>query len=93
MAMIDPIALSRLKWHSRRGMLENDLVLTAFFRRHEAALDTSEARGLAALLALEDGDLWDLIAARSELAPDADRAVHSVLEKLRECTTQPAISI
>ena len=91
--MIDPIALSRLKWHSRRGMLENDLVLTAFFQRHEATLDAPAAHGLAALLELEDGDLWDLIAARCELAPDAGAAVHSVLEKLRQCTTQPAVSI
>ena len=91
--MIDSVALSRLKWHSRRGMLETDLVLTAFFERHEAELDASLAGGLASLLELVDGDLWDLIASRCELGPGAGEAVHSVLEKLRECTAQPANSI
>ena len=90
--MIDPVALSRLKWHSRRGMLENDIVLTAFFERYEADLDATLAGGLASLLELADGDLWDLIAARCELAPGAGEAVRSVLDKLRGCTAQPANS-
>ena len=28
--------MSRLKWRCRRGLLENDLVIERFFRRHEA---------------------------------------------------------
>ena len=90
--MIDPVALSRLKWHSRRGMLENDIVLTVFFERYEADLDATLAGGLASLLELVDGDLWDLIAARSELAPSVGAPVRSVLEMLRGCTTRPANS-
>jgi antitoxin CptB len=88
--MIDRVALSRLKWHSRRGMLENDLVLSAFFERHESEIDATLADGLAALLDLADGDLWDLIAGRCELGPAAGAAVRSVLQKLRDCTA-PAI--
>ena len=84
-AMLDPIQLSRLKWSSRRGMLENDLVLTSFFERHGAELDTGLAAGLGSLLELVDGDLWDLIAGRAELGESASAAAREVLDKLRRC--------
>ena len=84
-AMLDPVQLSRLKWGSRRGMLENDLVLTAFFERHGAELDSGSACALGSLLELADGDLWDLIAGRAELGDSASPAAREVLVKLRRC--------
>jgi len=83
--MLEPVELSRLKWRSRRGMLENDLVLTVFFERHERELDRSLASGLGNLLELPDGDLWDLISARTE--PDArfGAPTRLVLDELRRC--------
>ena len=44
--MLDSVQLSRLKWSSSRGMLENYLVLATFFERHSGDLDASRVDGL-----------------------------------------------
>ncbi len=59
-------ALSKLKWRCRRGLLENDLFIERFFRRHEETLTTRQAAGLTALMDLADNDLLDLLLARKE---------------------------
>ena len=79
------VELSRLKWQSRRGLLENDLVLQSFFQRYESALTPDRVSGLNALLDLGDNDLWDLVASRSELAADAAAPMRDVLQLLRAC--------
>ena len=60
------IALRRLRWRARRGLLENDLLLGRFFDRHAAALSTSALSALARLLDLPDGQLLDLALGRAE---------------------------
>ena len=79
------IELERLKWRSRRGLLENDLVLQAFYRNYEGALTPERVAGLNSLLEMEDNDLWDLVAGRSELAPAASAPERAVLQMLRDC--------
>jgi antitoxin CptB len=64
--MIDPVRLSRLRWRCRRGMLENDLVLTRFLDARGAAIGEDEVAMLDLLLDLPDQELWDLIAGRAE---------------------------
>jgi antitoxin CptB len=83
--MLDPTELSRLKWRSRRGLLENDLVLENFYRRHEADLTPERVRGLKVLLDLPDNDLWDLVAGRRELEAGAAPAAHEILRWMRNC--------
>ena len=83
--MLERAQLSRLKWRSRRGMLENDLVLQSFFERHEAALDQRALAGLGVLLELPDGDLWDLIAGRAEVGAGCSSEVRDMLGLLRGC--------
>jgi antitoxin CptB len=81
---LDVASLNKLKWRCRRGLLENDLFLERFFRRHEETLSADQARGLASLMALADPDLLDLLLARREPGGDLDRAeVHEVLALLR----------
>lgn len=63
---IDPASLSRLKWRCRRGMLENDLLLERFFKRHEGALTHAQAQAIESLMDLPDNDLLDLLLARTE---------------------------
>ena len=76
--------LNRLKWRSRRGMLENDLFVERFFSRHEATLSAPQAAGLEALMALADNDLLDLLLARREPAAELDCAdVRDVLALMR----------
>ena len=82
--MLDTAALNRLKWRSRRGLLENDLFVERFFRRHEATLTPSQALGFEALMAQEDNDLLDLLLVRSEPRDELDCAdVRAVLALMR----------
>ncbi|MGB8432903.1 MAG: succinate dehydrogenase assembly factor 2 [Burkholderiales bacterium] len=62
--------LRRLRWRCRRGMLENDVVLTRFLDRRATTLDQETLGLLNELLELGDNELWDLICGRSD-CPDA----------------------
>jgi len=82
--LIDERTLSRLKWGCRRGLLENDLFIQDFFRRHEVCLTVRQAKGLRWLMDLSDHDLLDLLLRRSELPLALDRPeVSEVLSLLR----------
>jgi len=83
--MLNSTDLSRLKWRSRRGMLENDLVMEKFFERYTALLTEERVEGLQVLLELPDGDLWDLVAGRLELKPDTMPATREMLQWMRDC--------
>ncbi|MED5618352.1 FAD assembly factor SdhE [Ideonella sp. BN130291] len=81
---LDPRALSKLRWRCRRGLLENDLFIERFFRRHEAALTVRQAQALEALMALPDNDLLDLLLSRKQPEGELDRAdVRTVLAMMR----------
>jgi len=83
--------LNRLKWRCRRGLLENDLFIERFFRRHEAALTVRQADGLQVLMDLADNDLLDLLLARREPDGETDRPeVHEVLGMLRARDPMPS---
>jgi antitoxin CptB len=82
-AALDPVALNRLKWRCRRGLLENDLLLERFFVRHGSCITLRQAEGLNALMELPDNDLLDLLLARCEPQGGLDRpAVREVLAAL-----------
>ena len=70
-APIGALRLSRLRWRCRRGMLENDLLLTRFLDERGATLTEREVARLDALLELPDNALWDLLAGRAEPADSA----------------------
>lgn len=83
-APLDPVALNRLKWRCRRGLLENDLLIERFFARHGSCITLRQAQGLDLLMELADNDLLDLLLARREPAGELDRpAVHEVLAAMR----------
>ena len=82
---LDERSLSKLKWRCRRGLLENDLFIERFFRRHEETLTTRQAAGLSALMDLPDNDLLDLMLSRREPNGEQDRPeVHEVLALMRQ---------
>jgi antitoxin CptB len=62
----DPLNRARLRWRARRGLLENDLVLTRFFDKHEHDLSDEDVNALTQLFDLPDTELLDLILARKE---------------------------
>lgn len=56
----------RVYWHSRRGMLELDLVLMPFAEQVYPALDEAMQRRYRALLACEDTDLFAWLVHREQ---------------------------
>jgi antitoxin CptB len=77
-------SLSKLRWRSRRGLLENDLFIERFFNRHAAGLTVGQARGMYVLMDLSDNDLMDLLLRRTELQPEVStEEVREVLDMLR----------
>ncbi|MFT4070224.1 succinate dehydrogenase assembly factor 2 [Paraburkholderia sp.] len=71
----------RLRWRSRRGLLENDLILTRFLDRYEQELTDDDVGALDRLLDCNDNELMDLILGRSE--PEGELATGPVLELVR----------
>jgi antitoxin CptB len=81
--------MSKLRWRCRRGLLENDIVIDRFFKKHAAALTLRQAQGLSDLMALSDGDLLDLHLGRQDIAQinaalAQDDVVVEVLKMLKE---------
>jgi len=74
--------LDRIRWHCRRGLLELDLILERFNRRHLAALDAAQRERFKELLAFPDSDLLDLVLARSA---SPDPRYDPLLALLRAC--------
>jgi antitoxin CptB len=78
--MLSQERLNRIRWRSRRGMLENDLVLTRYLDARGSAMTEDEVAMLDRLLDLPDNELWDLIAGRAQ---PYDMVVAPLLELLR----------
>jgi antitoxin CptB len=71
--------VERLRWQSRRGLLELDIVLQRYWNAAGRDLDAAQAGQLARLLAMPDNDLLDLVMGRTRCA---DAAVEPVLQRL-----------
>jgi succinate dehydrogenase flavin-adding protein (antitoxin of CptAB toxin-antitoxin module) len=59
---MDRLSRERVKWKSRRGLLELDLV----FARFIPTLKDDELAMFSALLELPDNELWDVVCGRSD---------------------------
>ena len=56
-----PERWNRILWRCRRGMLENDLVLSRYLAARGEAMTENEVAMLDRLLDLPDNELWDII--------------------------------
>ena len=84
LAPLSERSLSKLRWRSRRGLLENDLFIERFFTRHADGLTVGQARGMYVLMDLSDNDLMDLLLRRKELQTEiSTEEVLEVLNMLR----------
>lgn len=80
----DPVKRARLRWRARRGLLENDLIVTRFLDAHEDTLTDEEVDAFSRLMDLADNELMDLLLARKEPTGDADLPhVHALLARMR----------
>jgi antitoxin CptB len=74
----------RLRWRARRGLLENDLILTQYLDSFEKELTDVEVGALTQLFELGDNELLDLLLGRIEPEGALDRpAVKMVLAQIR----------
>ena len=82
--VIGDLERRRLRWRARRGLLENDIIVSRYLDRRERDLTVDDVLALEALLDLPDNELLDLLLARKELAGGLDNnAVRTVLDGLR----------
>ncbi len=63
---------ARLRWRARRGLLENDLIITRFLDAHEAALTERDVKALTLLFEMGDNELLDVLLGRADLSGDYD---------------------
>jgi antitoxin CptB len=82
--VIGELERRRLRWRARRGLLENDLIVSRFLDREGDRLDVTEVLALEALLDLPDNELLDLLLARKDPQGALDNnAVRSLLRRMR----------
>ncbi|MFI4887343.1 MAG: succinate dehydrogenase assembly factor 2 [Burkholderiales bacterium] len=60
--------MRRIRWRCRRGMLENDLILSRFLDARGESLTEDDVANLDELVDMTDNALWDLLAGRAEAA-------------------------
>lgn len=87
--MTDPTELNRLRWRSRRGMLELDLLLVPFFEEMYEKLPVKQQQTFVKLLEQDDPDLlaWFSHKGRPEdrdLADMVDLILDRVSRKVKD---------
>lgn len=84
MGDLNPKDRARLRWRARRGLLENDLLITRFLDAHEQDLTDPDVTGLMILFEQGDNDLLDLLLGRTEPSGALDcPEVRNILARLR----------
>jgi len=82
--MTDATELNRLFWHSRRGMLELDVLLVPFVREAFSDLDEADQQRYRKLLECEDQDMFGWFMQRNEPDdPDLRRIVRMILDRVQ----------
>ncbi len=82
--MVDATELNRLFWHSRRGMLELDVLLVPFVREAYSSLDAEDQERYRKLLECEDQDMFGWFMQRSESDdPELQRMVRMILDRVQ----------
>jgi antitoxin CptB len=82
--MLSAERIRRIRWRSRRGLLENDILLGRYLDAHEQSLTETDVEALDRLLDLTDPELLDLILGREQLAGALDTPqVRRLLADLR----------
>ena len=81
---LSELEFNRLRWRSRRGMLELDLLLLPFFDEVFAELESDQQQAFIKLLEQDDPDLWDWFARKSESDdPELAALVERILNRVQ----------
>jgi len=79
MTAYDPIELKRIRWRSRRGLLELDLVLERFFAQRFDELSPAEIDAYKRILDLPDTDFLDVVNGKADLDDPEEAAIIEIL--------------
>lgn len=77
--MTEAVNLKKMYWHSRRGMLELDLILVPFAQTALPALETAQQREYARLLLAEDQDLYQWLVKQ---VPVPDTSLQGIVDTI-----------
>ncbi len=80
MTKLSELERARLRWRARRGLLENDLIITRFLDQFETELTNTDVAALSLLFEMGDNDLLDVLLGRTQLegvydTPDIRRLI------------------
>lgn len=82
--MTDNVEYNRLYWHSRRGMLELDVLLVPFLEEVYRGLPAEDQDRYRRLLECEDQDIWQWFMQRGEPDdPDLQRIVSMIINRVQ----------
>ncbi|ANN67990.1 succinate dehydrogenase assembly factor 2 [Bordetella bronchialis] len=85
MGRLTELQRARLRWRARRGLLENDLIITKYLDAYESQLTDADVAALTQLFELGDNDLLDLLLGRSEPEGELDTPrLREIIAKMRE---------
>ncbi|MBV6273818.1 succinate dehydrogenase assembly factor 2 [Alcaligenaceae bacterium CGII-47] len=75
---------ARLRWRARRGLLENDLIITRFLDAYELQLSDQDVAALTHLFDMGDNELLDVLLGRTELQGEYDDpAIYQLVERMK----------
>ncbi|CAM5778405.1 FAD assembly factor SdhE [Castellaniella caeni] len=75
---------ARLRWRARRGLLENDLIITRFLDAFETQLTEADVRALTQLFEMGDNELLDVLLGRTEVSGVYDTAdIRRLVEQMK----------
>ncbi len=80
--ILDPVALERVRWRCRRGLLELDIVLGRFIEQRYPVMDDAQRVVFDELLDLPDTELWDVITGKKEPTHAHQRVVLGWLKEV-----------
>ena len=82
--MVEQTELNRLFWHSRRGMLELDVLLVPFTQEVYPTLNETDRELYVRLLSWEDQDMFGWFMERTESEdPELQRMVRIILDRVQ----------
>ena len=82
--MVEQTELNRLFWHSRRGMLELDVLLVPFTQEVYPTLNEADRELYVRLLSCEDQDMFGWFMERTESEdPELQRMVRISLDRVQ----------
>jgi len=85
MASLTELERARLRWRARRGLLENDLIITRFLDCYEEELTDEDVSSLTHLFEMDDNTLLEILLGKTEPTGDYDTTnINRLVKLMRE---------